>query len=85
MAGQGAAVSGILQVLYSCHGCGVVDAKVTVRHRTEGQDVVEWVNDCGRLVSMDHARRSPACTTKKCDLKIPMAEGAGIGFASEEL
>jgi len=69
--------SGLLQVEYVCHGCGLgvppaERPKVTVRHRGPGQDVVEWVNDCAALVGADHRRRSPQCREEKCDLMIPM-------------
>jgi len=79
-------MSSLLQVEYSCHGCGAGTPpeqriKVTVRHRREGQDIVEWLNDCARLVAMDHGRRSPLCPSKVFDLMIPMPDDKkGIGF-----
>jgi len=71
----------LLQVEYTCHGCGVGEgdggrAKVTVRHRRENQDIVDWVNECARLVSINHHERSPDCRAAKCDLMIPVTKDA---------
>ena len=57
--------------------------KVTVRHRREGQDVVNWIDDCMHLVGMDHRGRSPQCRFASCDLMIPMSDEneKGIGYA----
>jgi hypothetical protein len=73
-------MSGILQVLYSCHGCGLKDVAVTVAHRKQGENITTWVDKVRLWVSNDHTVRSPKCTERKCDLKIPMQDGEGIGF-----
>ena len=73
--------NGPLQVLYSCHGCGLKDAAVTVAHRKGGEDIRGWIEDVARRVADHHRQRSPECTERTCDLKIPMADGKGIGEA----
>lgn len=72
----------LLQVEYTCHGCGVGEgergrAKVTVRHRKEKRKIVDWVEDCARLVAIDHhGGRSPRCVCQVCDLWIPVSKDA---------
>ena len=74
--------STILQVQYTCHGCGLKDVTVTVGHRKHGEEITAWVEKIQQWVANDHLARSPECTTRKCDLKIPVPEGVeGIGYA----
>jgi C4-type Zn-finger protein len=77
-------MSGILQVLYTCHGCGLKDAPVTVAHRKQGEDIALWVEKVAQWVANDHLARSPKCTARKCDLKIPLPAEEGIGYAAKE-
>jgi len=70
-----------LQVLYSCHGCGLENAAVTVAYRRDGEDIRSWIEDVAQLVANHHRQRSPECTKRTCDLKIPLADGKGIGEA----
>jgi hypothetical protein len=77
-------VSGILQVLYTCHGCGLKDVPVTVAHRKQGEDIASWVGTyVVQRVADDHLARSPKCLERKCDLKIPLLDNRGIGYAKE--
>lgn len=77
-------MSGILQVQYTCHGCGLKDVPVTVAHRKQGEDIAAWVGTyVAQRVSDDHLARSPQCLERKCDLKIPMPDEGGIGYAKE--
>jgi hypothetical protein len=67
-----------LNVLYSCHRCGIKDRHVPVRERRDGEDVVHWVKDVvGTALSRDHDAASPHCRiTELSDVKIPMAQGS---------
>ena len=69
-------MNGILRVLYSCKGCGVVDRGVIVRHRAEGQDIVKWVQYVAERVGIDHSLESPRCQQRTADIKIPVNEDA---------
>lgn len=73
-------MSGILQVLYTCKGCGIVDAPVTVAHRKHGQEIVAWMDYVRQRIADDHSTRSPICNTKVADVKIPLKYGQGIGY-----
>ncbi len=65
----------ILQVLYSCHACGIERRPVTVPHRKENEDIVHWVNEVvGYRVKDDHAIKSPHCRAQVCDLMIPIPD-----------
>jgi hypothetical protein len=75
-------VSGPLQVLYTCHGCGLKDVRVTVAHRKAGEDVCDWLSKyVMQRVADDHRVRSPQCQARESDLKIPLADEKGIGEA----
>lgn len=69
-----------VQCKYSCKGCGLVDAVVTVVARGP-EDVVAWIESIKQPIADDHARRSPFCRATACDLKIPFGdqEGARVG------
>lgn len=48
-------MSGILQVQYTCHGCGLKDVPVTVAHRKQGEDIAAWVGTyVAQRVADDH-------------------------------
>ena len=65
----------MITVLFSCDGCGLVDAECKVRaRRSPDEDVVHWVETVvGRAVQFEHIRRSLTCEAMKMKhLKIPM-------------
>jgi len=60
----------MIQVLYSCSLCGVVDIPVDVPDRGENNDV--WMYEVGRRCGLDHGTRSPKCRpTTLSEVKIP--------------
>jgi hypothetical protein len=63
-----------IEVMYSCHGCGLRDAAVTVPERGD-EDVVKWLDRVRAFIGADHASRSPHCRSGACDLKIPVPAG----------
>jgi hypothetical protein len=68
-----------VQVLYSCKGCKLVDAVVTVVARGD-EDVIAWLEGVKPKIAADHVRRSPHCRAGACDLKIPMGDdGSRVG------
>lgn len=77
-------MSSILQVLYTCHGCGIKDRKVTVRHRMSGEDILRWMKDVQTRVGSDHALQSPNCHKGVADLKIPVSDTNHIGYAESQ-
>ncbi len=54
-------MSGILRVLYTCKGCGIVKRPVTVRHRADGEDIRKWMDEVVRMVAVNHHSASPFC------------------------
>lgn len=64
---------------YSCAGCGLADIGVDVPERGD-ESVAVWMNDTIRLLSRDHARRSPRCHPKSLqEVKIPITGASRIG------
>lgn len=65
-----------ITVKYSCDGCGLKRVEADVPARTT-EDVVVWMDRTVRLLSRDHARRSPGCHPKALqEVMIPI--GAGV-------
>lgn len=62
---------------YSCHVCGIVDAKVFVPVRNADEDVEHWIeHTLAGTLGRDHTRRSPGCIPETLsDVKIPFPEG----------
>lgn len=76
---RGDSMPSILQVMYTCKTCNVVDEKLTVPHRKDGEDIKDWVNEVGRRIYHDHWSKHPGCNTR-LDLKIPIETDKGIGM-----
>jgi hypothetical protein len=67
----------MIEILYSCHGCGLREAAVSVRYREPGEDVVNWFEKAVMVaITADHLARAPYCREETCDLKIPMPPGS---------
>ena len=68
----------MVEVLYSCMGCGLKKRPVTVPERPTVQPVGEWINEMVmRYVGLDHMAMSPLCTHPKADLMLPYADHIG--------
>lgn len=68
-----------IDVLYSCHKCGLKDVSLSVLARTT-ESVVAWTNGIGHAISRDHDRRSPHChVTSLSEVKIPITGASKIG------
>jgi hypothetical protein len=67
-------VNHTITVEYSCRGCGLVDVAVDVPARGR-EDVVAWIKRIQSWIGSDHGRRSPRCSAKACDVKIPVPPG----------
>lgn len=66
----------IIQCKYSCRGCSLDKVTVSVRGRTI-EPIKVWLDDVLLpCIAIDHARRSPGCTSAACDLMIPLFEDA---------
>lgn len=61
-----------VDVLYTCHGCGLTDRVVSVPERQPDDCVVQWVEASAILIGADHERVSPNCSCRHVDLKIPL-------------
>jgi|SRR5271157_861238 len=82
--GSGAVDAPAIEVLYSCHSCGLVKARVTVTARTI-EDVMRWMEDVlAPALGRDHYERSPHCNTRTLsDVMIPIMGASKIGGPSE--
>lgn len=70
-----------IEVLYSCHSCGLNDVKVQVPARTE-ENVLVWMETTGAYLSADHDKRSPHCHPDTLsNVKIPITGTDRIGGA----
>jgi hypothetical protein len=69
----------VVEVFYTCKGCGLVDVPVTVAHRKEGEDVVDWMHHVQIRVYVDHAAKMSLCTSL-VDVKIPVEDDKGLGM-----
>lgn len=66
-----------IEVLYSCHPCGLLDVRVPVRERGANEDIADWMHHLSHVLGHDHASRSPKCRPKTLsNVKIPMPDGA---------
>ena len=70
---------GTIRVLYSCHGCGKVDAPVDVLERQPGDTVGSWMLTVQAAIGAHHRAHAPECGSRVCDLKIPMTGRPTIG------
>jgi hypothetical protein len=52
---------------------------VTVAHRKEGEDVVDWMHHVQIRVYVDHAAKMSLCTSL-VDVKIPVEDDKGLGM-----
>ena len=50
---------------------------VTVRSRTEDEDIVAYVNEVARMVSISHQARN--CKQHEADIVLPVDKEKGIG------
>lgn len=64
-----------ITVMYTCHLCGIVKAKVWVPERGQ-EDVIAFTERTALLCGQDHDARSPKCQAGKLDLWIPVPAGA---------
>jgi len=68
-----------IQVFYSCPQCGLRKVRCNVPAR-QNEDVLDWMENTIRLLSTDHALRSPWCHPEQLhDLMIPMAGTNRVG------
>lgn len=68
-----------IEVLYSCHECGLNKVPVLVPAR-ESEGVIEWMNATVRVLARDHSQRSPRCETKALnDIMIPISGADRVG------
>jgi len=51
---------------------------VTMRNRSEGEDIKKYVEEVARIVGAHHAHRN--CSQQTCDLMIPADSEKGIGY-----
>lgn len=79
----------MIEVLYSCHSCGIKERKVKIRLRYLNEDVLVWMKHVIECVSIDHRSVAPICFAKTLDnLYIPLPPqdsdlGIGQGVADE--
>jgi hypothetical protein len=76
-----------ITVLMNCESCGLVNAKVFVPERLDGQDVTDWMSKvCVPANGEAHQMLSPTCHPKTItDIRIPLDKaGKGIGYADDE-
>lgn len=64
---------------FSCNNptCAAQKVPVNVIARAPGEDVVRFVERVGVAAAATHARISPECAWRTCDLKIPVPKGDG--------
>jgi len=72
-----------IRVLYSCEGCGLHRAGVSVVAREDDEDLMAWMHKLGHELGADHDRRSPNCPTCVLrDILIPMHGTNRVGGPS---
>lgn len=71
----------MIDILYSCHKCGIKDRLVKIPQRHNDEDIVHWLSEItARIISEDHLHQSPYCHITKIDeLKIPMQYNTDLG------
>lgn len=69
----------LIDVLYTCHTCGVVKRKVAFRERGEEEDVRTWMTALRVAIAADHELVSLGCPGETCDLMVPMTGRSRIG------
>lgn len=81
----------MITILFTCDNCGLKDEKAFVRFRHEGEDVLEWMKEVQRQLSVFHDLASPGipyagsvtvpCRPKELTLiKIPIAKDGSVGL-----
>lgn len=66
----------MLEVLYTCHLCGLKDQPVKIPYRSPTEDIRVWMDHLTQRLGLDHATRSPGCDPEQLhDVKIPMPAG----------
>jgi hypothetical protein len=69
-----------ITIQYSCFLCGLKDVPVEVKERSQDQDLMDWMNDVGILLSGDHNVKSPNCRPKQLsNIKIPISGRDKVG------
>ena len=63
-----------VNVLCTCHGCGLQRVIVEVPVRGEHEDISAWIKIVQERVGRRHSYLSPNCREGKCDLAIPLPE-----------
>lgn len=61
-----------IQVLWTCHACGVTERESLPPERRKDQDVVDWMRFVQGWVTAEHELASPGCRGLTFDLKIPV-------------
>lgn len=62
----------MITVLFTCHGCGLIDAKSHIRYRRPDEKIEDWMKEVQQQVGLTHSLLSRECKTRCCDLKIPL-------------
>jgi hypothetical protein len=71
-----------IRCLYSCDGCGLSRVSCDVPARSE-EDVLAWMEQTIRVLSRDHARRSPTCHPRSLqEVMIPIEGAEKVGGPS---
>jgi hypothetical protein len=71
-----------IDVLYTCHTCGLRKASAPVPARGT-EDVIQWLEKVAMpLVGADHKRRSFLCRSPNLDVMIPVSGAGRVGEAS---
>jgi hypothetical protein len=67
----------VIEVTYSCQGCGLRERPVRVQERFAEEELVGgWMAYVTQTVTNDHFRVSPLCREPACELTIPLASRA---------
>lgn len=67
-----------ITVQYDCKGCRTKDRGVSVRERLPSEDLMDWLTTVQRELGVDHMKISPWCSSRLCDIKIPIAAGENV-------
>ena len=77
-----------IKVKFTCGKCGIKDKEVEMEERREDEDVIQFVERVGRILSTAHNVMSPFCRiTELTEIKIPVSknEDLPLGRFTEEI